>query len=71
MLDGTVTTYIKLVNYINQFGGPRNLCYTAIKLVGALTIAKIVRTNVVLLANPDTGVIIGRAHMSQKEPCHM
>jgi len=35
-----------------------------------VTIAKIVRPNVVLLANPDTGVIIRRAHVSQRKPCH-
>jgi hypothetical protein len=30
-----------------------------------VVIAKIVRPNVVLLANPDTGVIIRKAHVSQ------
>ena len=34
-----------------------------------VTIAKIVRPNVVLLANPDTGVIIRRALVSQLKPC--
>ena len=33
------------------------------------TIAKIVRPNLVLLANPDTGVIIRRAHVSQLKSC--
>ena len=35
-----------------------------------VTIVKIVRPNVVLLANPDTGVIIRRAHISQLKPCY-
>jgi len=35
-----------------------------------VTIGKMVRPNVVLLANPDTGVIIRRAHASQLKPCH-
>jgi len=35
-----------------------------------VTIAKIVRPNVTLLANPDTGVIIRRAHVSQLKPCY-
>jgi len=30
-----------------------------------MTIAKFVRPNVVLLANPETGVIVRRAHVSQ------
>jgi len=34
-----------------------------------VVIAKITRPNVVLLANPDTGVIIRRAHVSQLKPC--
>ena len=34
-----------------------------------VTIAKMLRPNVVLLANPDTGVIIRRAHVSQFKPC--
>ena len=34
-----------------------------------VVIAKIVRPKVVLLANPDTGVIIRRAHVSQLKPC--
>jgi len=33
-------------------------------------IGKFVRHNVVLLANPDTGVIIRRAHVSQLKPCY-
>jgi transposase InsO family protein len=33
-----------------------------------VVIAKFVRANVVLLANPDTGVIIRRAHVSQLKP---
>ena len=33
-----------------------------------VTIAKIVRPNVMLLANPDTGVIVRRAHVSQLKP---
>ena len=33
-----------------------------------LVIAKFVATNTVLLANPDTGVIIRRAHVSQIKP---
>ena len=32
-------------------------------------IARIVRPKVVLLANPETGVIIRRAHVSQLKPC--
>jgi len=35
-----------------------------------VTIARIMRPNVVLLANPDTGVIIRKAHVSQLKPCH-
>ena len=35
-----------------------------------VTIAKIVRPNVVLLANPDTGVIIRRVNVSQLKPCY-
>jgi len=35
-----------------------------------VTKAKIVRPNVVLLAYPDTRVIIRRAHVSQLKPCH-
>ena len=34
-----------------------------------VTIAEVVRTNVVLLANPDAGVIIRRAHESQLKLC--
>ena len=34
------------------------------------TIAKFVRPNVVLLAKPDTGVLIRGAHVSQLKPCH-
>jgi len=30
-----------------------------------IVIAKIVRPNVILLANPETGVIVRRAHVSQ------
>jgi hypothetical protein len=33
-----------------------------------VVVAKIVRPNVVLLANPDTGVIIRRAHVTQLKP---
>jgi hypothetical protein len=33
-----------------------------------VVIAKFVRPNVVLLANPDSGVIIRRAHVSQLKP---
>ena len=32
-------------------------------------VAKVIRPNVVLLANPDTGVIIRRAHVSQLKAC--
>lgn len=32
-------------------------------------LAKVVRPNVVLLANPDAGVINRRAHVSQLKPC--
>jgi len=35
-----------------------------------VTVAKIVRPNVVLLANPDIGVIIRRTHVSQLKPCY-
>jgi hypothetical protein len=31
-------------------------------------VARIVRPNVVLLANPDTGVLVRRAHVSQLKP---
>ena len=34
-----------------------------------LVLAKFVATNTVLLANPDIGVIIRRAHVSQLKPC--
>jgi len=30
-----------------------------------MVVAKILRPNVVLLANPETGVIVRRAHVSQ------
>jgi hypothetical protein len=33
-----------------------------------VVIARIVRPNVILWANPDTGVIIIRAHVSQLKP---
>jgi hypothetical protein len=33
-----------------------------------VVIARFVRTNVALLANPDTGVIVRRAHVSQLKP---
>jgi hypothetical protein len=33
-----------------------------------VVVAKIVRPNVVLLANPETGVIVRRAHVSQLKP---
>lgn len=33
-----------------------------------VAIAKFVRPNIVLLANPDTGVILRRAHVSQLKP---
>jgi hypothetical protein len=33
-----------------------------------VVIAKIVNTNNMLLANPDTGVIVRRAHVSQLKP---
>jgi len=35
-----------------------------------VTIAKMVIPNVVLLANPDTGVIIRSSHSSQLKSCH-
>jgi hypothetical protein len=34
-----------------------------------MVITKIIRPNVVLLANPDTGVVTRRAHVSQLKPC--
>jgi hypothetical protein len=33
-----------------------------------VVIAKLARPSVVLLANPDTGVILRRAHVSQLKP---
>ena len=32
-----------------------------------MVVAKILRPNMVLLANPETGVIVRRAHVSQLE----
>ena len=40
----------------------------ALKWSKPVTVAKVVKPNVVLLANPDTGVIIRRAHVTQLKP---
>ena len=41
----------------------------SLKWFELVVVAKTLRPNVVLLANPDTGVIVRRAHVSQLKPC--
>jgi hypothetical protein len=50
--------------------GQNNSAKLSIRWSPPSTIAKFVRPNVVLLAKPDTGVIIRGAHVSQFKTCH-